>query len=66
MLTPSQVIGVILSHKKGTSRAYYAQNKDSKCAYERARYVLAEPKPDAKEMYMKQIQVCMLDDKKHK
>ena len=37
-------------------KTYYTDNKKTKCANERNKYVLAEPKLDVKEHYMKEIQ----------
>ena len=34
------------------------------CANRRGRYVLAEPKPDVKDMYMEEIEDCLLGDSK--
>ena len=39
--------------KNSMSHVYYAQNKESICAYKRARYVLTEPKSGVKETCMK-------------
>ena len=44
------------------SEAYYANNKESMCANRRDRYALAEPKPDVKGMYLKDIQASLLDN----
>ena len=43
-----------------SSQAYYANNKESRCAYRRARYVLAEPKRDVQERYVNEILGHML------
>ena len=32
------------------------------CANRRGRYVLAEPKPDVKDMYMKEIEDCLIGE----
>ena len=37
-------------------KTYYTDNKKTKCANERNKYVLADPKLDVKELYMKEIQ----------
>ena len=41
------------SKKQAAARAYMALNRDYMCAQKRAKYVLAEPKPDVKDMYVK-------------
>ena len=46
--------------KIASSQAYYADNKESMCAKRRGRYALAEPKPDVKDMYLKEIQANLL------
>ena len=38
------------SKKKVAAHAYLALNRDNICAQKRAKYVLAEPKPDVKHM----------------
>ena len=38
------------SKKKAAAHAYLALNRDNVCAQKRAKYVLAEPKPDVKHM----------------
>jgi len=38
-----------------SSQAYYADNKESRCAYRRARYALVEPKRKLQEQYVKEI-----------
>ena len=38
-----------------SSQAYYADNKESRCAYRRAKYALAEPKREVQEPYVKEI-----------
>ena len=38
------------SKKKTVAPAYLALNRDNICAQKRAKYVLAEPKPDVKHM----------------
>ena len=38
------------SKKKAAAHAYLALNRDNICAQKRAKYVLAEPKPDVKHM----------------
>ena len=43
-------------------KTYYTDNKKTKCANERNKYVLAEPKLDVKELYMKEIQFNLLND----
>ena len=45
-------------------KTYYARNRQQMCANRRGRYVLAEPKPDVKDMYMKEIEDCLLGDSK--
>ena len=45
-------------------KTYYARNRQRMCANRRGRYVLAEPKPDVKDMYMKEIEDCLLGDSK--
>ena len=42
--------------------ANYTDNKKTKCANERNKYVLAEPKLDVKEQYMKEIHFNLLND----
>ena len=37
-------------------KTYYTDNKKTKCANERNKYVLAEPKLYVKEQYLKEIQ----------
>ncbi len=58
--------GIAPDIKKASSRAYskirYGNHKESVCASRRARYILAEPKPDVKELYLKHMQVNMLGD----
>ena len=39
-----------------------ALNRDYMCAQKIAKYVLAEPKPDVKDMYAKEIQSQLLAD----
>ena len=39
-----------------------ALNRDYMCAQKRAKYVLAEPKPDVKDMYVKDFQRQLLAD----
>ena len=46
---------------KAVFRMNYAKNRETKCANERNKYVLAEPKLDLKEQYMKEIQFNLLD-----
>ena len=41
---------VIILLKKAAAHAYLALNHDNICAKKRAKYVLAEPKPDVKHM----------------
>ena len=43
---------VLILPKKAAARAYLALNRDNMCAQERAKYVLAEPMPDVKDIYM--------------
>ena len=43
-------------------KKYYAKCKGRICASRRGRYVLAEPKPAAKEFYVKEIQQLLLKD----
>jgi len=38
-----------------SSQAYYTNNKESRCAYRRARYALVEPKCEVQEQYVKEI-----------
>ena len=38
------------SKKKAAAHAYLTLNRDNICAQKRAKYVLAEPKPDVKHM----------------
>ena len=38
------------SKKKVAAHAYLALNRENICAQKRAKYVLAEPKPDVKHM----------------
>ena len=45
-------------------KTYYARNRKRMCASRRGRYVLAEPKPDVKDMYMKEMEDCLLGDSK--
>jgi len=37
------------------SQTYYTDNKESRCAYRRARYALAEPECEVQEQYVKEI-----------
>ena len=54
MHSPDNSIVLILQKKKqAAARAYMALNRDYMCAQKRAKYVLAEPKPDVKDMYVK-------------
>ena len=46
--------------KSKQSQAYYAHNTESRCAYRRARYVLAEPKRDVQEQHVKELQNRLL------
>ena len=48
--------------KRTYSRKQYRDNRDNICAQRRAKYVLAEPKPDVKHMYVKEIQSQLLAD----
>ena len=48
--------------KLESSKAYYANHKESICANRRGRYILAEPKPDVREMYVKEIQSHLLNN----
>ena len=48
--TPENSIVIILPKKKAAAHAYLALNRDNICAQKRAKYVLAEPKPDVKHM----------------
>ena len=50
------------SKKKAAAHAYRALNRYNICAQKRAKYVLAEPKPDVKHMYVKEIQSQLLAD----
>ena len=50
------------ARKKPAARAYLALNHDNMCAQKRAKYVLAVPKPDVKDMYVKEIQSQLLAD----
>ena len=43
-------------------KTYYTDNEKTKCANERNKYVLAEPKLYVKEQYLKEIQFNLLDD----
>ena len=43
-------------------KTYYTDNKKTKCANERNKYVLAEPKLYVKEQYLKEIQFNLSDD----
>ena len=52
--------------KKSTSRRYYQHNKDSTCAHKRDRYALVEPKSDVKDTFVKEVEKCMLSNKKAK
>ena len=45
-------------------KTYYLRNRQRMCANRRGRYVLAEPKPDVKDMYMKEIEDCLLGNSK--
>ena len=47
---------------KSIFKTNYAENKKSICEYRRSMYVLAEPKPDVKQQYVKQIQYSLLHD----
>ena len=62
MHTPDNSIVLILKKKEAATRAYMALNRDNMCAQKRAKYVLAEPKPDVKDMYVKEIQSQLLAD----
>ena len=62
MHTPDNSIVLILQKKKAAAHAYLALNRDNMCAQERAKYVLAEPMPDVKDMYVKEIQSQLLAD----
>ena len=62
LLTPDNSIVLILQKKQAAARAYMALNHDYMCAQKRAKYVLAEPKPDVKDMYVKEIQSQLLAD----
>ncbi len=48
--------------KLNSSKMYYGNHKESVCGNRRARYILAEPKADVKELYLKHMQVNMLGD----
>ena len=48
--------------KQAAPRAYMALNRDYMCAQKRAKFVLAEPKPDVKDMYVKDFQRQLLAD----
>ena len=50
------------SKKHAAARAYMALKRDYMCAQKRAKYVLAEPKHDVKDMYVKKIQSQLLAD----
>ena len=43
-------------------KTYYRDNKESRCAYRRNKYILAEPRLAIKEQYLKEIQFNLLDD----
>ena len=43
-------------------KKYYAKHREGICASRRGRYVLAEPKPAAKEFYVKEMQRHLLND----
>ena len=60
--TPDNSIVLILQKKQAAARAYMALNRDYMCAQKRAKYVLAEPKPDVKDMYVKDFQRQLLPD----
>ena len=45
-------IVIILPKKTAAAHAYLALNLDNICAQKRAKYVLAEPKPDVKHNYV--------------
>ena len=47
---------------KSIFKTNYAKNKKSICEYRRSMYILAEPKPDVKQQYVKQIQYSLLHD----
>ena len=47
---------------KSIFKTNYAENKKSICEYRRSMYILAEPKPDVKQQYVKQIQYSLLHD----
>ena len=38
-----------------SAQAYYDNNKESRCAYRRAKYALVEPKREVQEQYVKEI-----------
>ena len=50
--------------KLATSKAYYASNRKSTHANRRGRYALVEPKPDVRQVYVKNIQGCLLSNRK--
>ena len=55
-----------LINSVAASRRYYHLNKDSTCARKRDRYALVEPKSDVKDTFVKDIEECMLNNKKAK
>ena len=38
-----------------SAQAYYANNKESRCAYRRAKYALVEPKREVQKQYVEEI-----------
>ena len=61
MHTPDNSIVLILQKNRlphlHTWLSYMALNRDYMCAQKRAKYVLAEPKPDVKDMYVRKFKV---------
>ena len=52
---PDNSIGANPAQKRAAARIYLALKHDNMCAKKRAKNVLAAPKPDAKDMYVKEI-----------
>ena len=52
--------------KEEASHKYYVSNKESVCSYKRDKYALSEPKPAAKDAYMKDLHSHMLGNTKAK
>ena len=48
--------------KINTAKQYYVSHKRDVCLAQKARYILAPPKPDVKELYVKEMQGQLLGD----